>query len=145
MPKLIILQGIPNSGKSRWAEENESYNRAIVCRDEIRMELFNLRKYNDYTFSKENEKKVTEQFNKEFDAYLSVGIDIILDNTNLKYHYLLLYIEKARAKGYEVEFKKFPISLWKAQYRNIVRWITTGKYIPWKVMKDMQKNYKKLK
>jgi len=43
-----------------------------------------------------------------------------------------------------VEIKRFDIPLWKAHYRNIMRYLKTGKWIPIKVMNSMYKNYKNL-
>lgn len=144
MPKLIILRGIPLSGKSTYAKKIERFDTALLSRDTLRMNLFSLKRYNDYKFSKENEKIVTDKFNFVFDIYLENNINIVLDNTNLKESYYKEYVGKAKEAGWEVEIKDFPISLTKAMLRNIVRRIKTGKWIPWKVLKTMQKNYKKI-
>lgn len=144
MPKLVILRGIPLSGKSTYARKNESYNVAILSRDDIRMNFFSLKRYNDYKFTKENEQRVTEKFNLLFRTYLENNISIIVDNTNVKKAYYQEYVDKALEKGWEIEIKDFPISLAKAMFRNIIRRIKTDKWIPWKVLKTMQKNYKKI-
>lgn len=143
MPKLVIVQGIPCSGKTTWIMSQYG-NRLnyVLSRDDIRIEL---NPQGKYKFDPKVEDVVTSIFNKRFNRYLSWKYNIYIDNTNLKPRYYQKFVERAEKEGYEIEFKKFPISLWKAQYRNIIRYIKTGKYIPWNVMKNMYKAYKKLK
>lgn len=48
-------------------------------------------------------------------------------------------------KNENPEYIWFDISLWKAYYRNIVRYLVSGKWIPLKVLNSMFVNYNKLK
>ena len=54
---------------------------------------------------------------------------------------------KENSKNYAcsvVEIKKFETSLLNSYYRNIKRWLFTGKWIPLDIIKNMKKNYKNL-
>lgn len=69
MTKLIIMCGVPGSGKSTWAKDFVTKNNAIiVSRDEIRYSI--LKEGEDY-FSHENE--VTANFYSKINACLASG------------------------------------------------------------------------
>lgn len=131
--KCIILSGIPCSGKSTWAKKKGI---PIISCDIIREDLFGI----DYKFTTDNEKVVWNTFYEKIRLFTS---DFIVDNTNCR----KIYIDRIKEcldKNCSIQIRHFHISLTKAYYRNIKRWILTGKYIPFKVIKNMQKNYKKL-
>lgn len=126
MPKCIILSGIPCSGKSTFAKKCEF---PVLSCDEIRLEL-------------KNEKLVWERFYRELN-YLDTNICI--DNTNCKQEYINKIKQNLNKNlTWDIVIKKFDISLQKANYRNIIRFIKTGKWIPIKVLSNMYKNYNKL-
>lgn len=137
MPKCIILVGIPCSGKSSWAKKQIGW--VIISRDDVREQLYG----KGYNYKQVNETLVTKLFNSSLLLAIEEKKDVILDNTHCKSKYIHQYDNDL--KGYEIIIKKFPIPYWKACIRNIWRWVTTGKFIPWNVMKNMQKNYKNLK
>ncbi len=140
MKDLIILSGIPLSGKSTIAENAKKYlGYHIISRDQIRMDLSG----GKYVFEPSREKYVTETFNFWFNEYVKNGYNIILDNTHVKEHYLNDWL-KRKPEGYDIEFVFIDIPLWKAYYRNIIRWAFTGKWIPFKVINDMKKCYDKI-
>lgn len=69
MSKLLLLCGIPGSGKSTWVSKFIDENNAVVVsRDEIRFSL--LQEDEDY-FS--HEKEVTERFYKTIHELLEAG------------------------------------------------------------------------
>jgi len=137
-PKCIILCGIPCSGKSTWSSQQEGYK--ILSRDDIREEL----NPGKYKFDPRIEDRVTDIFNARLRFLTHNAAFIILDNTHCKQKYIDQYRDKI-PEYYSVEVKYFDIPLWKAKWRNIIRWIKTGKWIPMNVMNNMYKNYKKLK
>ena len=146
MKKIIILVGIPCSGKSTYCKTIPRHvgNYGVsLSRDSVRerSHLFN----QPYRFSKQNEQKVTEEFNKKIDFWLSENTDfnvIVLDNTHVKEKYIDSIITEHLDCIIEVKF--FDISLLKAHYRNIVRYFKTGKQIPISVMNNMYKSYNKI-
>ena len=133
MPKCIILSGAPLSGKSTWAKKQ---GLPILSCDSIREDLFGY----PYQFKPEREKEVWERFYNQ--VYLQTS-DFIVDNTNCKQGYINK-IKENLPVHFEVEIIKFEAGLLKSYYRNIKRWLLTGKWIPFKVIKDMKKNYKNL-
>ncbi len=75
---LIVMIGIPASGKSTFAQKYVKNDEIIVSRDEIRFSL--LKKEDDY-FSKENE--VFKEFTKRITYFLSLGKTVYADATHL--------------------------------------------------------------
>ena len=75
----------------------------------------------------------------------NTNVDIIIDNTNCKYTYYIKIFTLIKDKSqWEVEVIKFNHSLWKLYLRNIIRYIKTGKFIPFKIIKIMKHNYNEL-
>lgn len=98
MSKLMIMIGLPRSGKSTLAKEMQSKakqlhgdNYTILSADTIRMEL------NGVKTPQKNEREVWNLFYKRYEQYLAEGRDIIIDNTNVGGFYregLLSHVNK---------------------------------------------------
>ena len=146
MKKIIILVGIPCSGKSTYTKTlSKSFDKytVIISRDNIRE--FGWLFKQPYKFSKKNEDLVTQEFNRIFNLWLEPKREcsaICLDNTHVKEKYIDSIITEHLDCIIEVKF--FDTSLLKAHYRNIIRYITTGKWIPISVMNNMYKSYNKI-
>jgi predicted kinase len=81
MATLIIMMGVPGSGKSTWtAALAEQYDATIVSRDDIR---FSIVAENEEYFSKENE--VFKTFTDTISWLLSQEVNVIADATHLNY------------------------------------------------------------
>lgn len=78
--ELIILRGIPGSGKSTWAKEYVSANPWFkrICRDDLR-QMFDSGRY-----SAHNEKFIRMIRNRLIHECLKEGSSVIVDDTNLK-------------------------------------------------------------
>jgi predicted kinase len=148
-PTVIILSGIPTSGKSTWAKMYQNINYMagddfrsyrIVSRDKIREQCFP----QPYIINKDNENKVTGIYNEMIENCMKAKVPMILDNTHCKEQYLKEALKKFEGTDYRVKMKFFDIPLWKAYYRNIIRNWRTGKWIPIKVIESMKKNYDKI-
>ena len=142
MKTVIILSGIPCSGKSTLANQLTNSSN-ILSRDAIREELFG----ENYIHNKHDEEIVTNRFYDQLHYLLTNNkyLPVIIDNTNCKELYiyqLISYIDTI--DKFIIIIKKLDIPLWKALYRNIIRYFKTGKYIPYNVMKNMYKNYKSI-
>lgn len=138
-PEIIILCGVPCSGKSTWANTyQEIHGHAIISRDDIREEF-----WEKYSYTDSNEARVTKIFDRYLRQRIECSHDIILDNTHCSEKYLDAEI-KRKPVGYTLRIMFFNCPLWLAHYRNIIRWATTGKYIPIKVINNMKKNYDKI-
>ena len=140
--QLIVFSGIPCSGKSsardkftdQWKKENVGYT--VICRDDIRDRFW----VHPYRFSRENENRVTNIANLKFGAAVSLNWNIIIDNTHCKEAYLDEWVKRT-PEGYELKIVFFPINFYLACLRNIGRYLTTRKWIPWDVMSNMKKNF----
>lgn len=149
MPTVIILCGIPTSGKSTWVTKltrNDHYDRDdfrsyyILSRDQLRLDIYG----KNYKPSQDKEKFITGHFNALLDKLIQYKRPIILDNTHCKESYLKEALKRFEGTEYVVKIKFFDLPLWKAYYRNIKRYLMTGKWIPWSVIKSMKKNYDKI-
>lgn len=151
MRKTIrILVGIPCAGKSTYSESiklssnNKSYMK-IISRDKIREEFYKQENFNNfgrYMFNYKDEDIITEKYNKELENSYHYDL-LILDNTHCKEKYIDDVISKY-GKTHTIEVKFFNINIVKAHYRNIIRRLKTGKWIPIKVINTMYKNYNKI-
>jgi len=139
-PEIIILCGIPTSGKSTLRNELMSKKIYIpISRDDVRYGGWG----KNYRHSKGNEEIVTAICNGYFEESIKAKYNIIIDNTNCREKYLVDWIQRVPENyTYRVIFLDIP--LWKAYYRNIMKWIDTGKWVPFKSINDMKRNYDKI-
>lgn len=140
-PTVTILVGIPTSGKSTWAikQRINLYTR-IISRDELRLMKFG----KNYKHTKQGEDIINTLHNETVDRFILLKRDIILDNAHCREVYIKDTLKRFENTNYTIRIKFFDIPLWKAYYRNIKRKITTGKWIPIKVIQRMKENYDKI-
>jgi predicted kinase len=134
MKKCIILIGPPCSGKSTFVKQFNVYpNQYLVLScDEIRKTKGIW------------ESLVWITFYQKLEQCVFHGFDIIIDNTNCRKKYINEIIKRL-SKDYTVEYKLFDIPLYRLYYRNINRYISTRKWIPFNVINSMKKNYNQIK
>lgn len=149
---IIILVGIPCSGKSTWVDEwkdilSNTYDAPVIVisRDDIRLTLSG----GKYTFDQSIENRVTDIFYKQLSG--AVTLDkavIILDNTHCRQAYINKYYDMFDHMLGEHQMKiyiqVFDVPYWKCLMRNWKRGLVTGKVIPLTVMEGMNENFKKL-
>lgn len=106
---LIILRGMPGSGKSSFAHElaycvQRRRLRAEVCSaDEF---FFN--EHGEYVYDRAKIKDVHQQCQQRFKAALSRGVDcIIIDNSNLSIWEVNSYHDDGSLSGYDVKYVEF--------------------------------------
>ena len=116
MNKLIIMVGVPGSGKSTWLYQNKKINEFIVSRDTIR---FNLLQENDDYFSKEDE--VWETYVTSIESLLKSGETVYADATHLNHGARLKLLKALDIIPDEIEIIYFKIPLEIAQERNAHR------------------------
>lgn len=106
-PEIIVMCGLPGSGKSTWVKKFTEYqkisepskNIVVLSRDSIREELFGSR--DDI----EHEKEVSELFEKRLKDALLERASIIIDNTNIKFKTRERYRKLADDYGYKYHIK----------------------------------------
>ena len=140
--KAIITVGISASGKSTWARQQKGF--AVLERDIYRRGILHenieiddsMNLWSVWKFNKENEKNVTDRYNKDLETFIEIQKDIILADTNLQEKYRKPLIKKLEDAGYEVEIKYFPITLEEAWKRDEKRRDTVGREVIYKQYKQ---------
>lgn len=103
MSKLIICRGIPASGKSTWAKQwvlEDPEHRVRINQDDIRIMLG---KY----WVPNREPLVSHIQQEAICRAMSLGLDIVSDNTNLNPKVLKSLSDVAVSNAYELEYKDF--------------------------------------
>lgn len=102
LSKIIVLQGLPGSGKSTWAKQyiKDNANTKIVCKDDLRAMLDNGK------YSKSNEKFVLKIRDAIILTAVEEGKDVIVADTNLSDKHFKHITKLVRGKA-TVEIKSF--------------------------------------
>jgi len=115
MSKVIIMVGLPMSGKSQWVRYNSNDELILNC-DSIRMMLTGERD-KLLAFKQKNEKLVWDIFGVSLSMALNTGRDIIIDNTNCNLKLLKKLVERIKSADYEIEFQLVDTELWLVKRR----------------------------
>lgn len=111
MRKLLMLQGLPGSGKSHWALEQKQLDPAnvlIVSKDDIRLEL----SATGWQWSHENEKHVLAlRDSRIIDAFGTGFTTVISSDTNFGRKHKVRLNELAVKAGAQFEVKRFDTSV----------------------------------
>ena len=139
MRKILILQGIPASGKSTWSKEflkdNPRYLR--VNRDGIRRTLIG------DTYDVRVEKLVTQVQTQMIETILGQGKNVLLDNTSVKESYINEILTLARRIGdVEVSTKIFDTPFEECCRRNDLR--VGVEKVPQDIMVAMYRNFQNI-
>jgi predicted kinase len=135
MSKVLILRGLPGSGKSTWAKDYIERNKGWVRinKDDLRSMAHNS------VWSKENEKVILDIRNTLIEHLLSSGINVIVDDTNFASKHITDIMELANKHKAGFEVKDFDVPLEECLKRNAER---TGKArVPDKVIIEMYEKY----
>lgn len=133
MAKLIITRGLPGSGKSTWARQQEGFK--VIEKDDIRADL----EKKGWLWSRENEKDVIHLQEAMIATNLKKGQNIIAADTNFGKHEGRL---KAIAEGLGAEFAvrdftDVPLEVCLERNRNR----TDKKPIPEQAIRDMYRQF----
>lgn len=103
--RLIVLRGLPGSGKSTWAEES-GYR--VVSRDKIRESVgigVGEGAKSALTWEEEQVVDVIEECLVR--ELLGLDAVVVVDATHLRRKYCVRWMKFAREEGVDIEFKKF--------------------------------------
>lgn len=136
MCKILVLQGVPASGKSTWAKEfvKDKKDWVIVSRDCIRESTGNY-------WVPERENYISEL---EFDAIthaIKNNLNVIIDATNLNPKTIKKWDELGAKYNIEVEYKLFKISYKEALARDEERGKNGGRAVGIKTIRRFFNNY----
>ena len=136
MSKIIILQGVPGSGKSTWAKEFAKNHKdyVIVCRDSIR-------EATGIYWVPEREEYISKVEKGSVVDALTEGLNVIIDATNLNPKTIDKWIEVADYYKADIEFKEFEISFEEAVERDRKRGEEGGRSVGEETIKRFFKNY----
>ena len=131
MAKLTILRGVSGSGKTTYALQQ---NALVVSRDSIRAAFFGSADQDYHNVDKsvlsEREKTVTIVQDSAISAGLSVGKDVVVDNTNTEWKFVKSIAKIGYRHNAEVEIKVFDVPLAEAKRRNKHRALLGGRFVP---------------
>ena len=132
MSTLIILQGLPASGKTTKARElSQPGNNVRVNRDLLREMLH-------FGFSLKEEDTIRKTEELLIKAFLNKGRDVIVDDTNLKDKTIRRLFKMAAECSAEVEFIEMNVSLEECIRRDAVRDNPVGRGIIRHMYNDFQ-------
>jgi predicted kinase len=95
LKRIILLVGVPASGKSTLARKLVERGYQSICADTIRAELYG------NEIEQGDPMKVFEIFFERLEKLLLGGLDVVVDNTNLKVPYRKEITDRAQKFGYE--------------------------------------------
>jgi len=132
-PKVIILRGLPASGKSTWAKDfvdrNPGWMR--VNKDDLRLMMHNSK------WSKDNERQVLLIRDAIVEMALTSGHSVVVDDTNFASQHISNIQQLADSCSAAFEVKDFDVSLSECLLRNRNR----TNQVPDKVIIDMYNKY----
>lgn len=113
MSKVILTVGIPACGKSTWVLNyiQTNTNAVRLNRDDFRFMFKDTSYYKHTNLIKNLEKLITENNMNSIRFLVEKGINIVMDETNLDKHRLLLLIEFLNELNVDIEFKIFDIDI----------------------------------
>ncbi len=132
--KLIMTKGLPASGKSTWAKqfllEQPAGAWKRVNKDDLRSML------DAGKWSKNNEMFILEIRDTVIETALSLGISVIVDDTNLAAKHRTRLEELAQKYRADFEVKSFDVDVYECIERDAKRIDGLGKDVIWGMWKD---------
>ncbi|MBC7999637.1 MAG: AAA family ATPase [Leptolyngbya sp.] len=95
MKRIILLIGVPGSGKTTLAGKIAEKGFTIMNADSIRLELYGDAK------EQGDPKEVFALFFERMEKMMETGTDLIIDNTNLNHKHRIPILERAKKYDYQ--------------------------------------------
>lgn len=133
---LLILRGIPGSGKSTWALQTVASGFGVrLNRDDIRRMMYGV----DFGPPIDEDVVTNVQKSSAF-RLLADDTDVIIDNVNINLRPIRPVIYRAQTLNIPVWFKYFDVDLEVAIERNAAR----ERKVPESVIRDFHERYTKI-
>lgn len=131
--KLLMLKGLPASGKSTHAKRLADDGWVRVNKDDLRAMLHNSK------WSKQNEQQVLQLRDRIVSDSLALGKSVVVDDTNLAPKHALRLKELAKKYGATFETQFFDVPIEECIERDLGRLNSVGE----KVIRSMHKQFLK--
>ena len=131
--KIVILIGVPMSGKSTWIKNNYP-NTKVISRDDIVLEVHGSNDYNK-AFKEVNHKEVDKILNSKLLDSSNSNTDVIIDMTNMTSKRRKSTLRHF-ANFYKVAIVFPVLSNDEYERRNKIRTVTENKSIPLSILKS---------
>lgn len=126
MLKVILLRGLPASGKSTFAKDLVSKDNSYV-----RVNKDDIRSMISLPWSKESEKLVIDIRDESIKSALARGKNVIVDDTNFHPKHIERVIEIANELSVKFEIKDFDTPIWTCLERDDLRSNPVGAKVIW--------------
>lgn len=144
MKAVLLMCGIPGSGKSTWIKDNnlESYS---INRDQLRIQYYGISydNYGDESMPNVSEKFVYERYMEAVETRMRNGSFLVLDNTHLKIHTINSIKQLSECYGYKIFVKIMDTPLNECLNRNRTR--ERLKFVPEEDIVKMNGDFKSLR
>lgn len=121
MAKIILTVGPTSCGKTTWATEEVRKSQGKIVnlnRDDIRRSMFMFKGWNEYKFTGQREKMVTETQYAMARSAIEKGVSVIVSDTNLNPAYRMNWEQFAKEVGAQFELKVFHVDVRELTQRN---------------------------
>jgi predicted kinase len=130
MPKLILMQGLPGSGKSTKSREIYVSGKNVRLNRDLLREMLHFKEW-----SERKEKRIKQAELNLAELFLKQGLDVIVDDCNLAPKTIRMWEVFAEVKNVEIEWIKLNTSLELCIARDNQRERTVGE----KAIREMAK------
>lgn len=121
MPLCIVLVGAPGTGKSTYihqmfptayypilpAKPDDALNREKATCWVVSADHYFVHPNGSYNWTADGLGKAHRTCYHRFFHALGLGVDVVVDNTNMKHRMRREYLEAASARGYDIKVKVF--------------------------------------
>jgi len=104
MCELVIMVGVPGSGKTTYVDKYYSKTHNILSRDDIRYVVCGNDKTDQKPFDASFESLITFMIDTMLKALINRRVNIVIDNTNTRHDTVMSLIHKAAVENYDIRF-----------------------------------------
>lgn len=139
MTELVIMRGLPGSGKTVWATHwtKAAPQRIRLSRDDMREQFYNT----EGVGTPEQEQAITAMLHAQCRSYLANGISVVIDATNLRTRHAREYATIAHELGIPYTVQDITTGPGECVLNDRFRRDRGGRYVGPDVIEDMAKRF----